>query len=244
MLVAGLDIQYVTEHQESLESILVFLQVNGNQAGINIEGEVFPSHGDCLIAKCRASTSSPLGLPACVSLGKKEVKVQGGHLEVKLECMSPQSNGHGSSGAGETLESVLLGVMQLSALNPTTFICASCLLPLVQSSWLAHYDELPSEHLAELLEAWMCHSDQKLTNRAAVCANGLWMRPRQALVGGSYILFESSSVVMNNIRARNQSEVRFRPMWNIFLSCSFLGWCPAPEEGLHWLCSHQWSSFS
>ena len=229
MLVAGLDIQYVTEHQESLESILVFLQVNGNQAGINIEGEVFPSHGDCLIAKCGASTSSPLGLPARVLPGKKEVKVQGGHLEVKLECMSPQPNGHGSSGAGETLESGLLGATQLSALNPTTFICASCSLPLVQSSRLACYDDLPSEHWEELLEAWMCHLDQKLTNRAAVCANGLWTRPGQALVGGSYILFESSSVVMNNIRARNQSEVRFRPVWNIFLSYSFLGWCPTPR---------------
>ena len=240
-----MDIQYVTEHQESLESILVFLQVNGDQASINIEAEVFPSCGARLIVKCRASTSSPLGLPARVSPGKKEVKVQGGHLKVKLECMSPQPNSHELSGAGETLESGLLGAMQLSALNPTTFICASCSLPLVQSSRLACYDDLPSEHWEELLEAWMCHLDQKLTNRAAVCANGLWTRPGQALVGGSYILFESSSVVMNNIHARNQSEVHFRPVWNFYHVPSWVGVPPqGPEEGLHWLCSHQWLSFS
>jgi hypothetical protein len=175
--------------------------------------------------------------------GKKEVKVQSGHLEVKLDCTTPQPNGHGSPPyAGDSPGTGLLDATQLKALNPTTFICASCSLPLVQSSRLSRYNDLPSEHWAELLEAWMCHSDQKLTDRVAVYANGLWPTPGQALVGGSYVLFESSSLVMSNIRVSDRSKVSFTRFSNMSFSfvpglyVSFLSPpLPGPEEGLHWV---------
>lgn len=205
--------QYVAEHQENLGSVAVFMQVTGQQAGFDIEAEVFPSGGERLIIKCGASTSAPLALPARVIPGKKDIKLQSGHLEVKLECMSDRVNGHGSgvlSYTGDTYPSTgtgLLDATQLKALNPTTFICASCSLPLVQSSKLSRYNDLPSEHWAELLEAWMCHSDQQLADRIASYATGLWPAPGQALVGGSYILFESSCLVATNFKASEPVKV-------------------------------------
>ena len=42
------------------------------------------------------------------------------------------------------------------------FICASCSLPLVHAAKVARYRDLPSEHWAELVDAWMCHADLKL----------------------------------------------------------------------------------
>jgi ubiquitin-protein ligase E3 D len=218
---AGLDVQYVAEYQENLGNVIVFLQVNGQQAGFDIEAEVFPSGGERLVVKCGASTSAPLALPARVVPGKREVKVQGGHLEVKLECVSGPVNDHVSS-SGDTPGTGLLDALQLKALNPTSFICASCSLPLVKSSKLSRYDDLPSEHWAELLEAWMCHSDQRLSDRIASYTTGLWPSPGQALVGGSYILFESSSLV-SNFRCSEASKVRF----HLIPVCSWFGLWPA-----------------
>ena len=236
---AGLDAQYVAEYHENLRSVAVFLQVTGQQAGLDIEAEVFPSGGERLIVKCGASTSAPLALPARVVPGKKEVQVQSGHLELKLDCSSGQVNGNGTlSYTNDTPGIGLLDAVQLTILNPTSFICASCSLPLVQCSKLCRYNDLPSEHWAELLEAWMCHSDQRLSDRIALYTTGLWPTPGQALVGGSYILFESSSLVASNFRCDEPSKVSFRYILTFF-SCSLWPWpsslLSGPEEGLHWI---------
>jgi hypothetical protein len=67
---------------------------------------------------------------------------------------------------------------------------------LVQSAKINCYRDLPSEHWEELVEAWMCHSDQKLNSQVANHGKrGFWPSAGQAFVGGSYILFEEG--VMN-----------------------------------------------
>lgn len=45
----------------------------------------------------------------------------------------------------------------------------------------------------------MCHTDQKLHEQVAKHSKGFWPEHGQALVGGSYILFEESSIVKNNL---------------------------------------------
>ncbi|KAF8524313.1 HECT-like ubiquitin-conjugating enzyme-binding-domain-containing protein [Hysterangium stoloniferum] len=212
---AGLDVQYVAEHHDHLGNVAVFLQVNGTEAGAIIETEVFPSGGERLFVKCGASTSQPLALPARVVPGKMDVKVQSGHFEATIACTTVQPNGHTPAPpySGDSPGTGLLDATQLKALDPTTFICASCSLPLVHASRLSRYDDLPSEHWAELLEAWMCHADQRITERVALYANGLWPAPGQALVGGSYILFESSSLVESNIRNSDHDTEEYRDDW-------------------------------
>jgi len=102
----------------------------------------------------------------------------------------------------------LLDAAQLSSANPPSFICASCSLSLVQASKIRDYRDLPSEHWAELVEAWMCHSDQKLHDQIVKHGQqGFWPEPGQGLVGGSYILFEESCITVNNLHAAEEKKV-------------------------------------
>lgn len=161
-------------------------------------------------------SSGPLLLPGNAIPGKKEVKVQRGHFEVKIPTTAyssspstPSLNTTPQAGNSTGTDESLLDASQLSASNPTTFICASCSLPLIHSSRISDYRDLPSEHWEELVEAWMCHSDQKLHEHVTKHSRrGFWPKEAQALVGGSYILFESSAINGSNLYASAELKVR------------------------------------
>ena len=93
----------------------------------------------------------------------------------------------------------MLDATQLSSLSPTSFICASCSLPLVQASRLHQYRDLPSEHWAELVDAWMCHADLKLHDEVKKGSkDGFWPEVGEGLVGGSYVLVHEDAVTKTN----------------------------------------------
>jgi ubiquitin-protein ligase E3 D len=186
---------------------LIFLTVTGAVPGVEIEAEVLPSfldveEGDHFVIKSGPNMSPPLILPARTFPGKKEVKVQNDHYEIKLST-SPFI----PVAPPETLP--LLDASQLSTLSPMNFTCSSCSLPLVHSHTIESYRDLPSEHWEELVDAWMCHSDQSLHEQITNRGRGFWPEPGQALVGGSYILFEESSIVLNNLWRSGQPKVSF-----------------------------------
>lgn len=214
--------RYVAEHHENLQHVLVFVGVDeGLVAGLDLEAIVppslgFHSSGDTLILRCGSSSSAPLNLPVRVAAGKKEVRVQIGHYEIKLTTSNLDDSPHHSStlapSAVDDSSSRLLDAEHLAKLSPTTFICSCCSLALIQPPPAGglQYRDLPSEHWAELLDAWMCHSDQKLHEHIAKHSNALWPAAGQALLGGSYILFEESSIVGSNTRVlKSDSKVRF-----------------------------------
>ncbi|KAJ4490215.1 HECT-like ubiquitin-conjugating enzyme-binding-domain-containing protein [Lentinula aciculospora] len=192
------DVTYVAEFHETLHHVLVFFTVTGAQPGFDLEAEVVPSFsnnqaddGDRLIIKSGSKSSPPLILPARVVPGKQEIKVQSGHFEIKLAALSsltlPLEPGP------------LLDATQLSNANPTSFICSMCSLQLIQSSKF-RYCDLPSEHWEELVDAWMCHSSQTLNDNIVKNGRGgFWPSIDQALVGGSYILFEDSAMTKDNL---------------------------------------------
>ncbi|KAJ7126164.1 HECT-like ubiquitin-conjugating enzyme-binding-domain-containing protein [Mycena epipterygia] len=189
-------VTYVAEHHENLQHILVFLTVKGAAPGVDIEAEVLPAGGDAdgdyLVVKSGPNTSLPLCLPGRTTPGKKHIRVQGGHYEIKLSTLP--------NAPSDTASAPLLDATQLSAVNPTSFICASCSLPLVQSSKIQAYKDLPSDHWEELVDAWMCHTDQKLNEHVMKHGkSGFWPEAGQALVGGSYILFEEGSMVKTHL---------------------------------------------
>lgn len=197
----GFEVQYIAENHETLQHVLVFVSVQGATAGVDIEAEVLPplsdetlAGGDRLVIRSGANVSLPLILPGRVLAGKKEIRVQSEHYELKLSSLSPLL-----PSVMPSVPMPLLDAEQLSRDNPTSFICASCSLPLVQSSKVNHYKDLPSEHWQELVDAWMCHSDQKLHDHVAKHSRGFWPEPRQALVGGSYILFPEDAMVKDNL---------------------------------------------
>lgn len=222
LLAVGFEINYVAENHENLQHVLVFFTVTGATPGVDLEAEVLPpfpeSHsegGDRLIISSGPRNSLPLLLPARILPGKQEVRVQSSHYEIKLTTVAPRPSPETSDEDPTTL----LDAAQLAAANPTSFICASCSLPLVQSTKITEYRDLPSEHWQELVDAWMCHTDQKL--HADVMRHGkggFWPQPSQALVGGSYVLFEESSLTLNNFHIAHDPKVGLYPVSSL---CSY-----------------------
>ncbi|PCH35091.1 hypothetical protein WOLCODRAFT_106948 [Wolfiporia cocos MD-104 SS10] len=208
-LQASLDVTYVAEFHESLQHVLVFLTATGMTPGVNLEAEVVPASEvpgktsddrECLVVKCGTSTSPFLQLPARVAPGKKEVKVDGQHFQIKLATI-PASDAQQPAFA-------LVDATYLNTALPTSYICASCSLPLVHCSRLQDYRDLPSEHWAELVDAWMCHSDLKLHEHVTKhTSEGFWPTETHALVGGSYILFEQSAMARNNFGVADEDKL-------------------------------------
>jgi len=155
-------------------------------------------------------------LPAHTTSGKGEVRVQRGHYEIKLITThsSPSPSDKNAATMRDSGSGPLLDSSQLLHLKPTAFVCSSCTLPVIQSNKVDSYRDLPSEHWEELVEAWMCHGDQKLNDDVAKHSKrGLWPSIGHALVGGSYILFEEGAMNTTNLHISSDHKVR-----NIILS--------------------------
>ncbi len=174
------------------------------------EGDVGPGH---LFLKCDTITSPPLTLPAQVSPGPATVSVVGGrHYQIKLPTPSAKKPDQ-LSPSDSTFARDLLDATYFQAIGPTSFICSSCSLPLVRASQLHRYRDLPSEHWAELVDAWMCHADQKLHEHVQKGSKeGFWPGAGEALVGGSYVLIREDSIVKVNLSdAETQSKSSVSP---------------------------------
>ena len=193
--VGSLELNYVAEHHESLQHVMIFFTVTGATPGVNLEVDIHSSadNAERFLVLSSAKATLPSPLPARVSPGKPTVKVQSGHFELKLPTVG--TNEPPPSSAVEMYDATAL-----SKSMPTAFICSSCSLPLVQSTKVKEYKDLPSEHWEELVDAWMCHSDQRLHKEVMENAKrGFWPKEGEALVGGSYIVFEGSGVVKAHI---------------------------------------------
>ncbi|KAI6040934.1 HECT-like ubiquitin-conjugating enzyme-binding-domain-containing protein [Pisolithus marmoratus] len=224
----ALDIVYVAEHHETLKHVLVFvslplsshsnLNANGQLASPGtltaevLAGASSQTHGDQLMLRLSGTASLPLGLPVSVVPGLKYAFAKSTHWEIKLGCVQePQSfsarNGMNVT-SSENDDPPLLSASQLTTLLPISYTCASCLLPLVTPA-PTRYRDLPSEYWEELVDAWMCHPEgQTLTDlKMNMCGEagksgrgfGFWPAEGEALVGGSYILFEGRAVVGGNV---------------------------------------------
>lgn len=176
------------------------MTVSGLQAGQNLEASVVPpEHGDDgrarLLLRCGTSISQPLELPAQVGVGPVQVSVVGGqHFQVKLAVPN-----NPSSPQPDIVEPEF-DAAHFQSILPTTFICSSCSLPLVRATQLDRYRDLPSEHWAELVDAWMCHADQTLHEHVQKNSrDGFWPGSGEALVGGSYILVREDAIVKDNL---------------------------------------------
>ncbi|KAG2008816.1 hypothetical protein CC2G_014206 [Coprinopsis cinerea AmutBmut pab1-1] len=222
------DVVYVAENHENLHHVLVFFTVTKQMPGVELTAEVlppFPEHhsegGDHLIIRSGLHASLPLMLPARTTPGKKEVRAQSGHFEIKLPTIRPPSS---TTDDPDDSSSPLLDATQLSTLNPTSFLCASCSLPLIYSNKVKSYRDLPSEHWEELVEAWMCHADQKLHDQVIKHGKaGFWPQPDQAFVGGSYILFEAAVMAQQNMLAPQNSTVSAYFI-HLFVRSVFVSW--------------------
>jgi len=74
------------------------------------------------------------------------------------------------------------------ASSTDSLVCASCSTPLLQLAAITRYNDLPSEHWAELLDAWMCHQDQTLSEELIAKGNNIWPKEHQALVSSTGVI--------------------------------------------------------
>lgn len=203
----------MAENHENLHHVLVFFTVTGIKAGTEVQAEIlppFPDHnsdgGDHLIIKAGPHFSLPLMLPAHTTPGPKDVRMQSGYYEIKLLTLPRPSSTPPEYTDNSTTP--LLDAAQLTSIHPTSYLCASCSLPLIQSTKINVYRDLPSEHWEELVDAWMCHADQKLHDHVAKRGkSGFWPSAGEGLVGGSYILFDRSAMNQNNLHLAKDSKV-------------------------------------
>ncbi|KAG9313478.1 HECT-like ubiquitin-conjugating enzyme-binding-domain-containing protein [Chiua virens] len=207
----ALDIAYVAEHHETLKHVLLFIAhaspSSATPAGVPM-AEVLPStssgtYGDCLFLRLAGTPSPPLALPVPVVPGSKTVLSRSGHWEVKASCY------HSGVPPKESEEVALLPASELSSLSPSSYTCSSCSLPLVPVP-PARYRDLPSEHWEELIDAWMCHPEGQTLTKTGMHGDdgtgkgnnfGFWPTQDEALVGGSYILFNAAAAGGGNIKS-------------------------------------------
>lgn len=170
---------------------------------------------------------STVDLPVPVSTAGSDglvARVIGDRLELKMTASS-------SSSAVE--ERPLLDASQLNELRPASFICTSCSLPLINcrnadsTEVDLAFADLPSEYWSELVEAWMCHSEQKLSGdvvkQSKGGTRGIRPSPSQALVGGSYLLVDASVVKEGNVRIHPKTKVRFHCFLDLVVPCFSVG---------------------
>jgi hypothetical protein len=203
----------VAEYQENLHNVYVMLRLGGTDLPMDIEVEIVPTTGvpigmgDRLLVKAGASCSPPLSLPAPVQLGRQSVRAVDESFEFRILVPNNTLTNVSSS---STPAPSLMDASQLEQLKPQTFTCSSCSLPLVQSGRIDEFKDLPSEYWSELLDAWMCHQDQKLSERLVGHGSvGFWPEEKQCLIGGSYLLFDDGMMVKNNLRI-SEEEVKVR----------------------------------
>ncbi|KAH0826560.1 HECT-like ubiquitin-conjugating enzyme-binding-domain-containing protein [Lanmaoa asiatica] len=206
----ALDVAYVAEHHETLKHVLLFIAYASSSSpapsGVPL-AEVLPStssgtYGDCLFLRLAGTPSPPLALPVPVVPGSKTVLSRSSHWEVKASCYQ---NGVPPK---ESDDVALLPASELASLSPLSYTCSSCSLPLV-SAPPTQYRDLPSEHWEELIDAWICHPEgQTLAKTGMHGADGngkgngfgFWPTRDEALVGGSYVLFDAEGIAGGNIK--------------------------------------------
>jgi ubiquitin-protein ligase E3 D len=200
-----LDVTFVAEHHESLRHVRLFVSVSNIPAGATLIPEVHED-GTSVTLRLGNIRSLPLALPTRVTPETPDVRWTGTYYELRLNTplpLSPDASGLtiSSSSTSAPQPSPLIDASSLESTLPTSFACASCSLPLAQGgARIANYRDLPSEHWAELLDAWMCHTDQTLHAHASErAARGFEPTLGTVLVGGSYLLFHQENVVGNNI---------------------------------------------
>lgn len=99
--------------------------------------------------------------------------------------------------------------------QPDSLTCTSCGAELADLAEVMRYNDLPSEHWAELLDAWMCHPDQTLSKDIIDKGNNIWPQANQALISTTGIVLATSNtkgwVVAEELEVRKILRSSFSP---------------------------------
>ncbi|GEM07376.1 hypothetical protein Rt10032_c03g1393 [Rhodotorula toruloides] len=154
-----------------------------------------------LVAVKGQKTASRVVLPCRIVPQQATVQLVGSVSEVKLVTLG--STSPTKSRPDLEIHSPL-STEELRATSPSSFRCATCDAELADTSSVSRWNALPSEYWAELLDAWMCHQDQKLSDNLIAKGKGIKPRPDEVLVATSYVLLPRE--LTSNWNARERAE--------------------------------------
>ncbi|GAA5981830.1 hypothetical protein JCM5350_005740 [Sporobolomyces pararoseus] len=178
---------WITEESRNLGSLIVtFWTRDSSGSSPKDEFEVVSVEAESIVvAPVRGGPASRLSLPSRVIPQQAVVTSSGVYHEVKLVTIPPSP----TKSRADLEVHVPLSTSELRESMPVSFACSNCHTEIVDSSKITRYNALPSEHWAELLDAWMCHPDQTLSQDLVSKGKGIKPRTDEGLVGTSYVLF-------------------------------------------------------
>ncbi|GAA5858087.1 hypothetical protein JCM9279_002115 [Rhodotorula babjevae] len=178
---------WVTEESRNLGTLVVTFWPRSSSSGKRAVDEyvVAVESDSVLVSSSRGGPASRLSLPCPVIPQKATVTSAGSSYEIKLVTAGLSSP---TKSRADLEVHTPLSTDELRATAPASFHCATCDAELVDASPIKRYNALPSEHWAELLDAWMCHQDQTLSDDLIAKGKGIKPRRDEGLVGTSYIL--------------------------------------------------------
>lgn len=181
---------YICEHQENLNKISVMIY--GAEQCPSLRLEVTRSNEAILSSTSDSSLVIDIALPSPVPLNQEVPLLPAdGFLETRLATLPTPSS-------ALTLNSTItyaLSAPHLRELASKRICCTSCDRTLANLPAAVEFKDLPSEHWAEMLEAWMCHTDPAFTAHIAKqTQDGFWPSKDTVLVGGSYLLVAGEDI--------------------------------------------------
>lgn len=195
------NLYYIAEHQQNLNVVQIMVHGIGISASseVVIETDIEASEQATLISKSSSTTHASVTLPVAAVAGQSvPLLLQNFHLEGRLACLPTTSSAPMPS--LNTVITQALSASDLRRLEPKSLCCATCDREVAELPVKGTYKDLPSEHWAEMLEIWMCHSDPSFTaNISAKAQDGFWPGHDSVLVGGSYLLLEGAYAKRHNL---------------------------------------------
>lgn len=136
-------------------------------------------HTILLAAETSPTTTKPL-----------DMVFKGDHYEVRI-ATAESTNSTRTRDDLEIRSPYTAADLKAHARTTDAFMCVSCGVPLIKLANITRYNDLPSEHWAELLDAWMCHQDQSLSEELIAKGNNIWPKDHQALLSSTGIIVSS-----------------------------------------------------
>jgi hypothetical protein len=194
------NLSYIAEHQENLNVVQVM--VHGDQMSsypeLFLEADKDTSQEATLLSKSLTSQVR-IQLPVAVQGGQRvPLAAPHFHLEAKLTSVLVSPSAPVSS--LDTMITQALCAADLRKMQPNTICCTGCDREMAELPAGCTYKDLPSEHWAEMMEVWMCHSDPGFTAQiSAQTKDGFWPSAGTVLVGGSYLLLVDEYIKNYNL---------------------------------------------
>lgn len=182
-------IQYIVEEAHNLDSLTVNFWTSDRETNEIYSLQTLDSQSLGLVSSL-TGTSHRITLPSPVESQPVNITSRGTYFEIKLSTLQVDSTASFSSTDIDV--QYPLSTNELRTHLPTDFSCKKCQNILVDSRLVTKYNTLPSEHWAELLDSWMCHGDQELSEDLIRKGKGIKPRAGEGLVAAGYIMFEKS----------------------------------------------------